>query len=84
METETKELEKKLVYTRKNIYEDADAAQKKDIFDFAEGYKAFLNAAKTERESVERAIELAEAAGFRKMHIPLQIPRFGLITLSKE
>ncbi len=65
MENETRELEKKLVYARKNIYEAADEALKKDIFDFAEDYKAFLNAAKTERESVEQAVKLAEAAGFR-------------------
>ena len=31
---------------------------------YCEGYKAFMNAAKTEREAVSEAVKLAEAAGF--------------------
>ncbi|MBR1421950.1 MAG: aminopeptidase [Ruminococcus sp.] len=33
---------------------------------FCEGYKAFLNTAKTEREAVIEAVKQAEAAGFRR------------------
>ncbi len=33
-------------------------------FEFCEGYKAFLDAGKTEREACEAAIQLAETAGF--------------------
>ena len=35
-----------------------------EISDFCEGYKSFLNKAKTEREAVKTAIEIAENVGF--------------------
>ena len=35
-----------------------------EISDFCEGYKSFLNKAKTEREAVDGAIKLAESNGF--------------------
>ena len=38
--------------------------EKSKVFDFAEGYKKFLNTSKTERESVVSTVALAEAAGF--------------------
>ena len=37
---------------------------KKDIFEFSEGYKDFLNIGKTERTFVSEAIKLAEKEGF--------------------
>ncbi len=40
---------------------------KESVYSYAEGYKAFLNAAKTERESISEAIALAEKAGFREI-----------------
>ncbi|MBP9597071.1 MAG: aminopeptidase [Fusobacteriaceae bacterium] len=42
----------------------ADEQKKKDIFEFAEGYKRFLNIAKTEREFVNETVKVAEAQGF--------------------
>ena len=33
--------------------------------DYCRGYKEFLDAGKTERECVDRAMAMAEAAGFR-------------------
>ena len=39
-------------------------AKEKKIHTFCEGYKSFLNAAKTERECVREAVKLAEKAGF--------------------
>lgn len=41
------------------------AADKAEIFKYANGYKAFLNAAKTEREFITAAVGLAEKAGFK-------------------
>ena len=38
-------------------------AKEKKIHTFCEGYKSFLNAAKTERECVREAVKLAERAG---------------------
>ncbi len=40
---------------------------KEIIFKFAEGYKDFLNAAKTERESVKEAVRLLEECGFKEI-----------------
>lgn len=40
---------------------------KEIIFKFSEGYKDFLNAAKTERESVNEAVRLAEECGFKPL-----------------
>ena len=63
--TEGKKMEELLAYKKKNVYEEADAARIKDIFDYAEGYKAFLDKAKTEREATEEAIAMAEREGYR-------------------
>ena len=53
-----------LSYTKKNVFEASDAATNAKIYDYAEGYKAFIDAAKTEREAVEESIAIAEKAGF--------------------
>lgn len=53
-----------LSYTKKNVFEVYDSEKIEKIFSYAEGYKAFLDAAKTEREAVQRGIAMAEAAGF--------------------
>ena len=39
-----------LTYKRTNVYETADETLMTEIFDFAEGYKHFLDEGKTERE----------------------------------
>ncbi|MBQ5802310.1 MAG: aminopeptidase [Clostridia bacterium] len=57
-------LMEELAYKKKNAYEEASETLRKEIFDYSEGYKAFLDAAKTERESVKEAIRMAQAAGF--------------------
>ncbi len=57
-------LKEQLMITKKNggtvlSAEEIDRADR-----FCEGYKAFLDAAKTEREAVESAVSLAEKSGF--------------------
>ena len=52
-------LQESLSYKKKNYYEVASEAERKEIFDFAKGYMAYLDAAKTEREAC--AVSLAEA-----------------------
>nr|MBE6545453.1 aminopeptidase [Oscillospiraceae bacterium] len=54
----------KLSYKKKNIYEEATPEKIKDIYDYSEGYKKYLDVAKTEREATEAAIELARAKGY--------------------
>ena len=73
--TEGMKMQELLSYKKKNVYEEADAARIKQIFDYAEGYKSFLDIAKTEREATEAAISMAERAGYRPYRIgdPLKV-----------
>lgn len=61
---ELKTLKERLSMNRDGGAVRLSAEQKKEAFAFAEGYKAYLDAAKTEREAVTAAIELAKAKGF--------------------
>ena len=54
-----------LLAAPKNGYDRLDPARRQAVMDYAEDYKAFIDAAKTEREAVRESIRRAEAAGFR-------------------
>lgn len=54
-----------LKYTRKNVFKEADGKELENIYDFAEGYKAFLDNSKTERDAAVTAKKLAEEKGFK-------------------
>lgn len=56
---------KELEYKRTNAFEKADPKKMKEIFAYAENYKVFLDAAKTEREAVKAGIALAEKNGYK-------------------
>ena len=73
--TEGQKIQEMLSYKKKNVYEEADAARIKTIYDYAEDYKRFLDVAKTEREATEAAIAMAERAGYRAYRIgdPLKV-----------
>lgn len=60
----SEELKERLFYKRKNgrLYADEETVKQAD--DYCEGYKRFLNQAKTEREAVKTAIRMAEQRGF--------------------
>ncbi len=62
--SEEMKLSDKLFMKKKNIFESADAEKKAKMFEFAEGYKNFLDMAKTEREACSAAIEAAKGYGF--------------------
>ena len=53
-----------LFFTQKSVYETATEAEVQAIYDFAEGYKAYLDFARTERLAVREAVKLAQAKGF--------------------
>ncbi len=53
-----------LAYKRTNVYEVADEKLMKEIFDYAEGYKKFMDAGKTEREACTYVEEAAKAQGY--------------------
>ena len=54
-----------LFFRQKSVYETADEKKIRAIYDFAEGYKTWLDASRTERLAVREAVKLAEARGFR-------------------
>lgn len=56
--------QEELSYRKKNYFEEADEKERKAIFAYAEGYKAFLDAAKTEREACDYSVAAAKKAGF--------------------
>lgn len=61
---EKKDYRKELFYEKKNGYDSMDAAAREAMEAYCEGYKAYLNDSRTEREAVANAIRLAEREGF--------------------
>ncbi len=59
------ELKNELFYTKKSVYELTDEANVNAAYDYAVGYKSYLDSSKTEREAVTTSIEIAEKAGFK-------------------
>ena len=59
-----KEMLDKLSYKKQNVFETASAEKVKNIFDYSEGYRKYLDNSKTEREAVETSLEMLKKAGF--------------------
>lgn len=59
----TTEQAKALKYERRNFYE-VYPGKKDAAFEYAKGYRDFIDAAKTEREAVDYAVEYAQKRGF--------------------
>ena len=55
-----------LKYQRKNVYKEADGKELEKIYEFAEGYKKFLDNSKTERDAAIEAKREAEAHGYKE------------------
>jgi len=66
IKNETQELEKKLKFQGKLSWDRLEEREKEETFRFAEGYKAFLDRAKTEREAVQEIVKAAKEAGFQE------------------
>ncbi len=58
------ELKEKLVLKREDGWKHVDEKQKKEIMEVSDGYMAFLNQAKTEREFIKAAKKLADEHGY--------------------
>jgi len=56
-----------LLYERKNFWQSASEPLQKEAMKFAEGYKDFLNKAKTERESVKYALDVLAKNQFKPL-----------------
>ncbi len=64
-----------LAYKRTNVYEIADEKLMKEIFDYAEGYKKFLDEGKTEREVCTYVVAAAEAQGYKPFKFGMQLKK---------
>lgn len=62
-----KELFEKLSYKQKNVYENLDDKQAKEMLDLAEEYKKYLDDGKTERECVKISEKMAIDNGFKPL-----------------
>lgn len=59
-----KELYEELSYKKKNVYESITDEQKQEMLALCDEYREFLNEGKTERECVEKAVQMAKQCGF--------------------
>ena len=62
-------LSEKLQYKKKSVYESADAERINKAKEYAEDYKKYLDASKTEREAVAQSIAMAERFGYTEYFI---------------
>lgn len=62
--TAVEQLREKLCYRPQNAFQTLDAEEIQKAEEYCVAYKRFLDAAKTEREAVSEAIEMAESKGF--------------------
>ena len=62
--TKGEQLREELLMNPKNLTETMSEEELKAAYDFCEGYKAFLDGAKTEREAVTTAVAMLEKAGY--------------------
>ena len=67
--SKSEELKEKLFYKRKNGRLTSEDAVLSEADAYCEGYKAFLDKAKTEREAVKAAVDMAKANGFTEFVI---------------
>ena len=62
-------------YKRTNVYETADEKTMKAIFDYAEGYKAFLSECKTEREACDYIVAEAKKQGYKPFDFSAKVKK---------
>ena len=62
---DTKEWKEKILYTAKNGFDQLSDTDRAAMEAYCAGYRAYLDAGKTERECAAETVRLAEEAGFR-------------------
>ena len=67
------EIREKLFYQQKNGYDIIDTEERIALEDYSRQYMDFLNEARTEREAVKIAIELAEEKGFAEYKAGMEL-----------
>ena len=68
-----KEWRKNICYNPKNGYDRMSAGEREAMNTYCEGYKAFLDAGKTERECVAESIRQAEKQGFKPLRRGMEL-----------
>lgn len=67
------EIKKELFYEQKNGYDLIDTDERLKMEEYSAGYMNFLNEARTEREAVKLAIEMAKGKGFREYEFGMEL-----------
>ncbi len=62
-----KKIKEELGFEHKLVWDKLSTVEKEEVFKFGEDYKSFLDEAKTERESVQEIIRIAQENGFVSM-----------------
>ena len=58
-----------LIYEKKTVYQKADSSVIDKAFEYAEGYKKYLDLGKTEREALRESVRMAERFGFKEYRL---------------
>ncbi len=58
-----------LMYEKKTVYKRGGKELTDAAFDYAKGYKKYLDDGKTEREALNISVEMCRAAGYREYHL---------------
>lgn len=61
------ELEEKLTFSPKNIWEDIDEEKVEEIFNFSEDYSEYITKSKTERLSIDEAEKILKEKGYKSI-----------------
>ncbi len=62
--TQGQKMQEELFYKKKNYFEEASSEKISALYDYCRGYMSFLDSAKTEREAVVSAVNMAKDAGY--------------------
>ncbi|MBM4332813.1 MAG: aminopeptidase [Deltaproteobacteria bacterium] len=81
---DTAELEKKLKFRGRLAWDLLNDKEKEEAFRFAEGYKSFLDRAKTEREAAREIAQAAREAGFQEDCLPGAGKKFSFVNKDKS
>src|SRR5512136_2213690 len=60
-------LEKRLSYQRRLVWDELSKKEEEKIWEISEDYKAFLNASKTERETIGEIVRRLTLGGFNNL-----------------
>ena len=71
------QLKETLFHKPKNVYDVLDDCEIKQMNEYAEAYKKYLDTAKTEREAVKASITIAEKEGYAEYKFGMEIVTGG-------